>query len=99
MMLLRRVRGDYWRCRLGWNLDGVRGLDGPGGAFVDALGVVGNLGIDELNESVTLLGGGEDGDIAAGDGEETVELLTEEASLGGRRRDGAKDGGTVGGVV
>ena len=77
----------------------MRGLDGPGCTLLDALGMVGNLGIDELDEAVTFLGGGEDGDIAAGDGEETIELTVEEASLGGGRRDGSKDGGTVGGVV
>ena len=96
--LLRGVGGDYRRRGQRGNLDGVRGFDGPGCALVDALGMVGNLGVDELNEAVTLFGAGKDGDIAAGDAEETVELTVEEASLGGRRWDSAEDGGTVGGV-
>ena len=77
----------------------MRCLDSPGRALVDALGMVGNLGVDELNEAVRLIGAGKDRDIVAGDTEETVELPVNEASLGGRRRDRAKDGGTVGGVV
>src|SRR4029077_12060763 len=81
------------------NLDRVRGLDGPRGALVDALGVVGNLGVDELNEAVTLLGTGEDGDITARDAEESIELTAEKSSFGGRRGDGAEDGGAVGGGV
>ncbi len=97
---LRRGRHSYYRrCGFRGNLDGVRGLDGPGCALLDALGMVGNLAVDELNEPVNLLGGGNDRDIAAGDSEEPVELTAEEASLGGRRGDGAKDRSTVDGFV
>ena len=76
----------------------MRGLDRPGCALIDALWVVWNLGVDELNEPVSLLGTGDDGDIAADDGEETIELTAEEPSLGGRGRDGAKDGGALDGI-
>ena len=99
VMLRRGCYGDRRRRRLRGNLDGVGGLDGPGRALVDALRMVGNLGVDELNEAVSLLGTGEDRDIAAGDADESVELTAEEASLRGRRRDGAKDGSTFGGVA
>ena len=60
--------------------------------------MVRDLGVNELNEAVALVWGGDDGDIAADDREQNIELLTEEASLAWRR-DGSKDGGAVGGVV
>ena len=96
--LPRGQDGDGGRCGLGGKLDGVRDLDSPGGALVDALGMIGNLAVDELNEPVNLLWTGDDRDVAADYGEETIELTAEKASLGGRRGDGAKDGRTVDGV-
>ncbi len=47
--------GD-WR-GLWWDGEGFGGFDGPGGAVFDALGVVGELVIDELHEAVGLLPG------------------------------------------
>ena len=77
----------------------MRDLNGPGRALLDALGMVGNLAVDELNEAVTLLRTSNDCDIAPGYREETIELTSEEASPDRRRGDGTKDGSAVDGIA
>src|ERR1017187_3459861 len=78
------------------NVDGGGGLDGPRGAFFDALRMVGKAAIDELQESVSLAGGNVEGEIAASRVEAGVAFAAKEATLGRRRRDGTVDGRAVG---
>src|ERR1019366_1454254 len=78
------------------NVDGGGGLDGPRGAFFDALRMVGKASIDELQESVALARRNIEGEIATSRVEAGVELAAKDATLGRRRRDGAVDGGAVG---
>ena len=97
--LLRGPDSQRWKRGLCGNLDGVRSFNGSGRALLDALGMVRNLAVNELNEAVTLLGANEDRDIAAGDGKKTIELTAKEASLDWRRGDRAKDWGAVDGIA
>ena len=94
-----RAGNDGRRRRLRGQGDGRGDGGGPGGAFFDALGVVGKAGIDELLEAVGFARGGVDGDVAANDGNARVPLAADEAAFDGWRGYGAIDRGTVGGGV
>ena len=94
----RRSGGkDGWRRGLRGKGDGRGGGGRPGGALFNALGVVGEAGVDELLEAVSLARGDVDGDVAAHNGDARVPLAADEASFDGRRGDGAVDRRTVGG--
>ena len=94
----RLVRyGSFSKC-CGLGRDGERfgGFYGPGGLLFDALGMVGELGIEELDEAVFLVGTGEDGDAVAGELNAHVPILADEPTLARRRRDEAVDGSAIG---
>src|ERR1019366_6423168 len=78
------------------NVEVGGGLNGPRGAFFDALRMVGKAAIDELQESVALAGRDVEGEITTSRVEDGVKLAAKAATLGWRRRGGAVDGRTVG---
>ena len=80
-----------------WDGEGFGGFDGPGGAVFDALGVVGELVIDELHEAVGFAGSGEDGDLFVEDLHARGPIPLDEAAFVGWRGGEAEDGGAVGG--
>src|ERR1017187_1046067 len=97
MVLMRRSRVVGRKgSGLRGNVEVGGGLNGPRGAFFDALRMVGKAAIDELQESFSLAGRDVEGEIATSRVEAGVELAAKEATLGRRRRDGTVDGRAVG---
>lgn len=82
---------------MGRNGEGFCGFYSPGGAIFDALGVIGKLVVEELQEAVSLFRRGEDGDLGVERLNSVVPLSSDEASVVGRRRYQAEDGRTIGG--
>jgi hypothetical protein len=77
--------------------EGLGGFDRPGGVFFDALGMVGELSVEELGGAVAFVKAGDDGELVAEDLDSVVPPLVNETAFAGRRRDEAVDGGAVGG--
>ena len=53
---------------LGGDVKGSAGFDGPGGVLLDALRVIGQAAVDELEEAIALAGGDVDREVTAGGG-------------------------------
>jgi hypothetical protein len=72
-------------------------FDRPSGTLFDALGVVGELGVEELNQAIGFVWSRDDRDLVAQNLEAVVPLLANEAAFARRGRDEAIDGSAVGG--
>src|SRR5665213_569181 len=88
--------GECWRW-LRVNVQRGCCFDCPGCALLNALRMIGKLGVEKLGEAVALVGGSEEGELVAQHLDAVVELLMDEASLAGRRWDEAVDGRSVSG--
>jgi hypothetical protein len=98
----RSGRREGWRsCGEGDGLwrqgQGLGGFYGPGGFVLDALGVIGKLGVKKLDEAVALIGACNDGEFVAEDLKAVVPLLVNKATFAGRGGDQAEDRCAVGG--
>ena len=76
--MARRWRlSDVW----GERVRGSDSFDRPGGALLDALRMVGELGVEELDQAVAFFGRGKDGDLVAQNLHAVVPLLVDEAAF------------------
>ena len=85
--------------RLGWDREGLCGFYRPGGAVFDALGVIGELVVEKLQEAVSFFWCREDGDFGVDDLNTVVPLFSDEPSFAWRRRYKAENGRAIGGGV
>lgn len=63
------------------NGESLRGLDRPGGPFLDTLRVIGKLGVKQLGEAVALVRRGEEGELVAENLDAVVELLVKKSAF------------------
>lgn len=87
-----RGRGRLWR-----NGDRLRCFDGPSSTLFDALGMVGELGVQELDKAVAFVGTSDDGELVTQDLEAVVPLLANEPTFAWWRRDETIDGSAISG--
>ena len=82
---------------MGRDSKGSCGFYSPGGAIFDALRVIGELVVEELQEAISFFGCSEDSDLGVEHLNSVVPLSSNESSIAGRRRYQAEDGSAIGG--
>jgi len=87
-----------WRGKLGEG-DGSRRLYGPRGAFRNALRMIGQVTVEDLDKTVLLVWAGEGGYLVADGLLSVVELLVNESAFAWRKRHDTDDGPAVDGVA